>query len=510
MRLIRIHSFVLKIVAMMALTFTFVSSAGADPCGMVPPIFTGTGSAITRIGLQQTYVFFDRGVESFVIRPAFSGRVDNFGMLIPFPNPPAIRKVADDVFQQIERAIDPPEVVVDLRRRGGGFGAGGFGGGGMGGGGMGGGMLQNRLERNKVVVLKEEAVGMYEVAVLQAGSAKALEAWMKKNKFQYPKGMDAVTNEYIEQRWCFVAVKTKVAGKEATNPKPGQRKVDAKLPAGNGFDGAVQAMGFRFRTRELVVPMRLSAFNEGDLRNIVYLLSRGGKRIRMIPEEYVVRQIRGKDLVNNLTQPLPLRVIGGTAAQIPRWQRKDLQNRRDPAPHNGYAKQLFVDDIRGSRVRNLTLDHEEAEKDLLAVSEHFRLRGAEIDQVIAEANSKDAQKNMGLMMAPLSKYTLTVVDGDFPREVLAKTNLTFANFNIVPGKNRPESYDAKVHGPMPKKEGQLFSVAEPWNLPGEKGIQAHEWQFVNHLEAPIRFAGFGLMAMALMCRRRRSCNQLST
>ena len=41
------------------------SLAQADPCGMVPPIYTGAGSAISRSGLQQTYVFFDRGVETF-------------------------------------------------------------------------------------------------------------------------------------------------------------------------------------------------------------------------------------------------------------------------------------------------------------------------------------------------------------------------------------------------------------------------------------------------------------
>ena len=61
----------------------------ADPCGMVPPIFIGDESPITRIGLQKTYVFHKDGVETFVIRPGFSGKVDNFGMLIPFPTPPA-------------------------------------------------------------------------------------------------------------------------------------------------------------------------------------------------------------------------------------------------------------------------------------------------------------------------------------------------------------------------------------------------------------------------------------
>ena len=86
----------------------------ADPCGMVPPIYTGQGPPITRIGLQKTYVFHKDGVETFVIRPGFSGKVDEFGMLIPFPAVPAIRKVPDNIFEQIVNAIDPPEVVVNL------------------------------------------------------------------------------------------------------------------------------------------------------------------------------------------------------------------------------------------------------------------------------------------------------------------------------------------------------------------------------------------------------------
>ena len=131
--------------------------AVADPCGMVPPIYTGPGVPIVRTGLQQTYVFYKDGVETFVIKPGFQGRVEDFGMLIPFPAPPELRKVSDNIFEQVDNAIDPPEVLIDLMPI----------------------MQQNdafqvqqaqgsgsRLDlyaarREKVVVLKEEAVGMY-------------------------------------------------------------------------------------------------------------------------------------------------------------------------------------------------------------------------------------------------------------------------------------------------------------------------------------------------------------
>ena len=88
--------------------------AMADPCGMVPPIYVGQPPVLARVGEQQTYVFYKDGIETFVIRPGFTGDVDTFGMLIPFPTPPAIRKVPDNIFSQVAAAVDPPEVVLYL------------------------------------------------------------------------------------------------------------------------------------------------------------------------------------------------------------------------------------------------------------------------------------------------------------------------------------------------------------------------------------------------------------
>ncbi len=431
----------------------------ADPCGMVPPIFIGDQSPITRIGLQKTYVFHKDGVETFVIRPGFSGKVDNFGMLIPFPNPPELRKVADDTFEQIANAIDPPEVVVDLRVRrmmkafrGGAVPLAAV-------------MEDSPLmmQKNSVQVLKEEAVGMYEVAVLSAGSAEALKKWMDKNSYKYPDGMDAVTADYISEGWCFVAVKTKVGDRGAVNPQPGQRRVKPGLPDGSIFDGNVQGMGFRFKSDELVVPMRLSAFNKGELRNVVYLLTDGPRKIRAIPEEYVVRQVSGIDLFNNVTRPLPLRIIGGTEKDIPEYRRNQLVKERNPEPKNGIAKELFASDLLAVADGTLALGHEEQEKELLNIGEYFGLRGPDIDRKNATALKDDREKTVASGLELLKSMTLTVVDGDFPREVLAKENLTFANYRMPRNRNNTLNYDANRFGPGSKKEGTLKTGSIDWN-----------------------------------------------
>jgi len=441
--------------------------AYADPCGMVPPISITGVVPIERIGLQKTYVFYKDGIETFVIRPGYRGRVDNFGMLIPFPTPPGIRKVPDEIFSHIAAAVDPPEVVVDLLPRyqlafrSAAPGAA---------------VAEKKLEFDAVRVLRQEAVGMYEVAVLEAGSASALNRWMDDHGYAYPKGMDEVCEQYVQSSWCFVAVKTRVGQKAGVNPRPGLREVDSKLPLGATFDGNVQAMGFRFRTDELVVPMRLAAFNEGELRNVVYIVTDEPQRINNISAEYVVRQIPGEELYKNLTQPLAVRVLGGDWDDIPQNRRDRLAKERDPQPHNGLARELFASDLLTARTGQLTHAFEEAEKELLRISERLELRGQDIDGLHGKALADEREKAIESALADLKGMTLTVVDGDFSREVLARENLTFSTYTMERDKNKPGSYDSKLFGPAPEPESKS-KVYRTGALGGGISVFVDPWGF---------------------------------
>ena len=430
--------------------FAPMRSLAADPCGMVPPIDVTTVGAIQRTGVQQTYVFYKDGIESLVIQPAFVGDVEEFGMLVPFPSPPSVRKERDDVFEQIAAAIDPPEVVVDLRPRGpatGTPGAAGPSGPSTAGPGP--------LRYDEVRVLSREAVGMYEVAVLAAGSAKALARWMTQHRFRYPTGMDAVCDDYVAEGWCFVAVKTLVGSNHRAAPRPGQRRVDPRRPRGSRFGGSVQAMGFRFRSDELVVPMRLSTFNGGDPRNVVYLLTDEPQAIRSLPRDFVKRQVRGRRLMRNLTEPLPLRVLGGTLGQISEARRAKIVRDRDPAPHNGGALQLFNRDLEAVRLGALANDREAANKRLATINHRLGLQGEAIEALVESELAADFPERS----APdrdLRSMTLTVIDGPFSREVLARENLTFVGYRMPSSRNRSERYDAKVMGPS-RRNGTLVA-----------------------------------------------------
>ena len=244
-------------------------------------------------------------------------------------------------------------------------------------------------------MIREEAVGMYEVVVLAAGSAKALNRWMRGHRFKYPQGMDAVCNDYIAKRWCFVAVRSKVALKKRVDPKPGQRAVDTKLPIGSVFDGHVQALAFRFRSKEPVVPMRLSAFNSGSLRNVVYLLATTPATIRDLPRSFVRRQISGPQLIHNLTALLPLRVLGakqvkGNFARMARG--RVTRAERNPWPKNGLAAELFVNDVMAAKQRRLLVGFEANEKAMTNISERLGLRGKSIDAMIRGTSGRSPKK----------------------------------------------------------------------------------------------------------------------
>jgi hypothetical protein len=375
-------------------------------------------------------------------------------MLIPFPTPPAIRKVPDNIFEQITAAIDPPEVVVDLRpqpewdmsRL---FGAAR----------EAGRNSATPLEFHEVRVIKQEAIGMYEVTTLEAGSAAALKRWMDDHGYKYPTGMDKVCDEYVAKAWCFVAVKTQVGQKKGVDPQPGQREVNPKLPAGSTFDGHVQAMGFRFKAKEFEVPMRLSAFNAGELHNIVYLLTDGPRRIDSMPESLVVRQLAGAALHHNVTQPLPLRIIGGTEADIPKERLPGLAQQRDPTPHNGLAKELFASDLLAVSSGNLALAHEEKEKELLRIGERLNLRGPEIDKLNGDALSTERAEIARQAIDGLKQMTMTVVDGDFDRETLGRDELHFVSFELPAARNTAAVYDARLKAPAGEKEGIVVGAA---------------------------------------------------
>ena len=410
------------------------ADVSADPCGMVPPVSVGSDTAIARQGPQRTYVYYKDGIETIALRPGFVGSVEDFGMLIPFPTPPALRKIEDDTFAHIEAAIAPPKVRVRKQK--------------------------TRLKKARaksgrsnvpppsasnqkeesVKVLNEEAVGMYQVAVLEAGSAKALARWMTDNGYRYPAGMDAVTEEYIGQGWCFVAIKAAIGADSGVTPEPGERSVDPKRAAGSTFNGYVQGMAFRFKVDTPVVPMRLSVFNGPDPRNVVYFLSDKPSKIEQLSDTLVANQLTGEKLYKNMTQPLEVEYESNKLRfSLSDSDKKRLAKMRDYEPEVHIAKTLFASDLLASQQGTLSLPMEEREKEYLRVSESFGLRGAQIDVQHGKELDKERKIVVSQSLKDVSTMHLSIMDGVFDAKVLAQQNLAFAEHKIEFPKGRNET-----------------------------------------------------------------------
>jgi hypothetical protein len=334
---------------------------------------------------------------------------------------------------------------------------------------------------------------------------------MKKNGFKYPSGMDDVVQDYVKDRWVFVAVKTEVGQKKGVNPRPGMKKVNKKRPPST-FTGHVQAMGFRYKSDKLVVPMRLSAFNEGELRNIVYVLTESAKRIDGIPKRYVRRQISGKELYKNLTGPLPVRIIGGEWKDLQPYQKQNLKTRRDPKAHNGLAKQLFAADMLALKQKRLSNPFEEEEKQLLKIGERLSLRGPQMDALNGQILNKKRDRAVERALKGIKDMTFTVVDGTFERETIAKENLKFANYNLPSKRNNKKSYDTRMMGPGGTPQGKLYKGAS-LELVDENGDRSADASGAIETQPTNRgHWGVGLGALVLFlgafALRRRSATAL--
>ena len=102
--------------------------------------------------------------------------------------------------------------------------------------------------------------------------------------------------------------------------------------------------------------------------------------------------------------------------------------------------------------------------------------------------------------------TLTVIDGNFPREVLANQNLTFASYRMPARRNSSRFYDAKSKKPAARQQGVLVEGALSFDDGatdnGEKvaAIQQNRW-------ATGLSAGLSLVVIGLVLIRRRRQNQ---
>lgn len=179
---------------------------------------------------QTALLYHENGKEVLVLQVTYAGAKEDFGWIVPLPSTPEVSLVSDkeNPFPALFRYIH--QRTRDYKT------AKSFGG----------------LKEAVKVIRPEFKLGKYNVVVLKAGDAGALETWLKKHGFHVAEGSRSVLQSYIEKGWVFTAV----------NLHPGRHP-----------QGELQALRFEFSTENAVYPLRISSINKGLTKVHLYTLS---------------------------------------------------------------------------------------------------------------------------------------------------------------------------------------------------------------------------------------------
>lgn len=175
---------------------------------------------------------------------SFSGRPQDFCIIVPTPTAPRINTVAREAFYEVDRLTSP------VRRE------------------RGSGCLSTEgiLEGDDdddfaqtsidIDIISEQSVGGYNAVTLSADDPDALINWLEENNYKYAVQDKDTIDYYIQRGWVFTVMKIDMSG----------------VPEYYRYN--LNPVLFRYSASSLVYPVRLTSINSGDRTDIVtYILS---------------------------------------------------------------------------------------------------------------------------------------------------------------------------------------------------------------------------------------------
>ena len=191
---------------------------------------------VVAAGMQKAYIYHANGVERIVLQPSYRGAAKDFGLFFAVPEIPVLDKADPALFHELMALTAPPPTLPTIETA----------------------VTADVVDSwEGVSVVKEELVGMYEVMVLQASSAASFTDWLAGHGYQWPAGMDAVFQHYVDKGWFFLAM-----------------KVRPDSPAASGhFMGPIQPVSVRFTQDEIVMPMRMTSLTPGGVDFAYFLIT---------------------------------------------------------------------------------------------------------------------------------------------------------------------------------------------------------------------------------------------
>lgn len=232
----------MRIVTYAALAATLGAAALFQPSparAMCGPI--GRDQQIVEVdGDQRVFIYHRNGMEDLILQASIKGNGSDFGMVLPLPAVPDIRKVERAFFDDLFDMTRTRRVAWEGRAKE----AGGAGR-----------MMEDNAALERVEVVKKDVVGPFETVVLKARKLDALNDWLKENQYKTSDENKALMQSYLDQEWFFVAVKVTVEGQKQQ------------------FDGRAQPMGFRFPTKTIVLPTKMASIVKDGMTFSIYVVT---------------------------------------------------------------------------------------------------------------------------------------------------------------------------------------------------------------------------------------------
>ena len=189
---------------------------------------------------QKAVIYHKDGREKLILQVKYEGSAEDFAWIVPLPSQPQVEVVPieDNPFAELS-------LYTQQRRRWGYRGRGD---------------KKPNEQEESVTVLERKIVGVYDVSVLDANDAKALNQWLNKNGYSFPADRNDVLKHYTERSWKYVAM-----------------RIDRKALGTDKIQGLktgqLQPICFSFITETAVYPLRISSLNAGQTEILLYVLS---------------------------------------------------------------------------------------------------------------------------------------------------------------------------------------------------------------------------------------------
>jgi len=175
---------------------------------------------------EDSLIIFDKetGDQQFIRKITVSGPQKEFGFLVPIPTMPVVDEVSDDILAWMDEEYEaqrPVETLLDWYpldliftflgddMAGGLIGSANDGFGGAPGG---------AISRSQVEVISQQQIGGFEVSVLKATEAQALQSWIDTNAYKVPDESRDYLDLYVKREFYFVVFNFKPAGELSNQP----------------------------------------------------------------------------------------------------------------------------------------------------------------------------------------------------------------------------------------------------------------------------------------------------